>query len=295
MRTLTFEIDGPDAEPLADALIEAGALAISTEDSLADTPFEQAQFDATASPSGWSRVRVKALFPDAADAAAALREACRAASIAVPQGHIGEVPDDDWVRRSQEEFRPIQAGTRLWIVPTWHAAPDPRAINIALDPGMAFGTGSHPTTRLCLGWLERVVAGGETVLDYGCGSGILAIAAMKLGAARACGVDIDAAALRTATENAARNFVRCDFHAPGDLPMAMADIVVANILANPLRLLAPLLTARARRGARLGLAGILANQAGEVRDAYRRWFDFEPEQREGEWILLTGRRNAIGC
>ena len=194
------------------------------------------------------------------------------------------------MRETQRQFAPIRAGERLWIVPTWHEAPDAGAVNIVLDPGAAFGTGSHPTTRLVLGWLEREVRGGETVLDYGCGSGILAIAAMKLGAARAVGVDIDPLALEAARYNASANAVALDV-LPADAPLVLeADLTVANILANPLRMLAPLLASHTRPGGRLALSGILAAQAGEVMAAYAPFFDMAAAGAEGDWVCLAGTR-----
>jgi ribosomal protein L11 methyltransferase len=175
-------------------------------------------------------------------------------------------------------------------VPSWHAAPDPGAINIALDPGLAFGTGSHPTTKLCLAWLERTLCGGEAVIDYGCGSGILAIAAMKLGAARADGVDIDAQALLAARANALQNRVQAEFHGAAAAIRKPAQIVVANILAHPLIVLAPLLARLAAPAGRLALAGVLAGQADEVRAAYEPWFEFGAPGREEDWVLLDGTR-----
>ncbi|MNC84664.1 Ribosomal protein L11 methyltransferase [compost metagenome] len=196
------------------------------------------------------------------------------------------------MRASRDQFAPIRISQRLWIVPSWHAPPDPGAINLLLDPGLAFGTGSHPTTRLCLNWLERMVRGGETVLDYGCGSGILAIAAMKLGAARADGVDIDQQALLAARANALHNRVQATFHGAADAVQHPAQIVVANILAHPLIVLAPLIARLTARGGVLALAGLLAGQEEEVRAAYAPWFDFEvPGQDEG-WMLLSGTRRA---
>jgi ribosomal protein L11 methyltransferase len=178
----------------------------------------------------------------------------------------------------------------LWIVPSWHKAPDAGAINIVLDPGLAFGTGSHPTTKLCLAWLEGVIRGGESVIDYGCGSGILAIAAMKLGAARADGVDIDGQALLAARANALQNRVQAEFHGAADAIRTPAQIVVANILAHPLIVLAPLLARLAVPGGRLALAGVLAEQAEEVKAAYDPWFAFEASGRDEDWVLLAGTR-----
>ena len=192
------------------------------------------------------------------------------------------------MRLTQAQFDPIRISSRLWIVPTWHTPTDPTAINIALDPGLAFGTGSHPTTRLCLRWLDTHIKGGETVLDYGCGSGILAIAAMKLGAGSAIGVDVDAQAVLASHDNAEANQVRADFYLPDGVALAQYDVVVANILTNPLRALAPLLAGATRSGGRIVLSGILAEQAGDVMRIYAQWFDLDPAVLEDGWCCLSG-------
>ncbi|HET9650946.1 MAG TPA: 50S ribosomal protein L11 methyltransferase, partial [Usitatibacter sp.] len=215
-------------------------------------------------------------------------EAAGAESLAAAS--IDRLEDADWVAQTQRQFAPIQAGERLWIVPTWHEPPDPRAINIVLDPGAAFGTGSHATTRLCLAWLERNVRPGDTVLDYGCGSGILAIAALKLGAAQAFGVDVDPLALQAAQYNAGRNHVRLAvLDAAAPLP-ATARLTVANILANPLRMLAPLIAAHTQPGGAIALSGILAAQADDVIAAYAPWARLAVAAQDSGWVLLAGTR-----
>jgi ribosomal protein L11 methyltransferase len=204
------------------------------------------------------------------------------------------VEEQDWVRVTQSQFGPIRISSRLWIVPSWHESPDSSAINLMLDPGLAFGTGSHPSTRLCLAWLDENVQGGEDVLDYGCGSGILAIAARKLGAAHVIGIDIDPHAIAASRENALRN--RCgeaeaQFHSdffPQGQPKT--DIVVANILAKPLIMLAPVLAHAMKPGGRIALSGILDEQAGEVMQAYRQWMDMRIAGKEEDWVLLSGTR-----
>jgi ribosomal protein L11 methyltransferase len=203
---------------------------------------------------------------------------------------VQSVADRDWVRETQAQFAPIRVSPRLWIVPSWHAAPDPAALNIVLDPGLAFGTGGHPTTRLCLNWLERAIGGGESVIDYGCGSGILAIAAMKLGAGSAVGIDIDAQALLAARGNAIQNRVEVEFRGAAARACPPADIVVANILARPLIVLAPLLAGLTAPGGRLALAGLLAAQAQDVHAAYDEWFDLGREGEEEGWVVLAGTR-----
>jgi len=220
---------------------------------------------------------------------AALPRAFQAAGIAGTTPYrVDRVDDQDWVRVTQSQFTPQQITERLWIVPSWHTAPDPQAINIVLDPGLAFGTGTHPTTRLCLRWLDRHIRGGESVIDFGCGSGILAIAALKLGAATAYGVDVDEQALLAARHNAMQNLVNAVFFDAADRLGRSAQIVVANILANPLRVLAPLLAGLTEPRGRVVLSGILDEQADDVREAYRPWFEMDATEHEGGWVLLSG-------
>ena len=223
----------------------------------------------------------------------ALDAALRAAgAVALEDASLDRLEDADWVTRSQREFPPIRAGHRLWIVPTWHAAPEPGALNIVLDPGAAFGTGSHPTTRLCLEWLERNVAPGDCVLDYGCGSGILGIAALKLGAANVVAVDIDPLALDAARYNSRQNEVALSVVSAAECIPGVARLTVANILANPLRMLAPLLAAHTAMNGRLALSGILEAQAAEVIEAYAPWAALAIEARDEPWVLLAGMRHA---
>jgi len=290
--SISFEVAAADVEAVADALLEAGAASVDVADAEAGSAAERAVFaePGAEAPRPWPRSRLSALIAAGSDAAALVSGACTRAGIAPPVFEVREVADRDWVQASQDQFTPIPISSRLWIVPSWHAAPDAGALNIVLDPGLAFGTGSHPTTRLCLRWLERVVRGGESVLDYGCGSGILAIAAMKLGAARADGVDIDEQALLAARRNAMHNRVQATFHSAAEADRQPAQIVVANILAHPLIVLAPLLARLTARRGRLALAGLLAAHAGEVRSAYEPWFDFDAPEEDGDWVLLSGIR-----
>jgi len=287
------ELAEADADAFGDALLAAGALAVSVEDADAGTAAERPLFGepGAAPEGGWTRNVLRALVAADADADAMLAEAAAAMGWAAPPARrIEAVPDEDWVRATQSQFEPIRVSERLWIVPTWHAAPDPAALNIALDPGLAFGTGSHPTTRLCLRWLEARVAGGESVLDYGCGSGILAIAAAKLGAADVVGIDIDPEAVRAARANAAANAALARFAGTDETLPPPADLVVANILASPLKLLAPLLAAQTRRGGRLVLAGLLDAQSDDVAAAYAPWFDMAVFDRAEGWTALEGVR-----
>jgi ribosomal protein L11 methyltransferase len=284
-------VDSKQAEPLSDALIEVGALSVSLEDADAGTVDETPLFGEPDYPTAelWQHSIAAVLLDEHADVADMLAAAAKQAGIPVPTEYtIETVAEQDWVRLTQSQFEPIPISLRLWIVPTWHDAPDSNAINLKLDPGLAFGTGSHPTTRLCLRWLDAHLQGGETLLDYGCGSGILAIAAAKLGAARVDGVDIDAQAVTASRDNAELNAVDAHFCLPGELAPGQYDIVVANILTNPLKGMAPLLAGRVRPGGQMVLSGILAEQAEDVMMVYREWFVFEPPAIDEGWVRLAG-------
>jgi len=292
--TLTVDTDAKHAEALSDALLELGALSVDLLDADAGTPDEQAIFGepGEAPPGVWQHNRVSALFDADRDVPAILRKAADSIGLEqLPEHRIETLADNDWVRLTQSQFEPIPISSRLWIVPTWHTPSDPDAINIVLDPGLAFGTGSHPTTRLCLRWLYDNLKGGETVLDYGCGSGILAIAALKLGAARAVGVDVDSQAVTASRDNAAANRVgNVQFYQPDNAPQDSYDLVVANILTNPLRMLAPLLANATRQGGQIVLSGILEEQAQDVMNIYRQWFDLNTPIFEEGWTCLSGRK-----
>lgn len=288
---LRFDTD--DAEAWSDALLAAGALSVETADPFAGTPQEQAQFDEPGEPDvRWSMSRLVALFDPEVDAAAALDAAADALGKPLPVHRTYAVEDQDWVRTTQSQFGAIAIGERLHIVPTW-CEPPQRGVVIRLDPGLAFGTGSHPTTRLCLEWLLEQLQGGESVLDYGCGSGVLAIAAAKLGARGVIGTDVDPQALKASRRNARANRVDASFVPPEALPAGHFDIVVANILANPLVLLAPVIAARVRPGGRIALSGILDSQADAVVIAYSRWFKLAACRRADDWALLSGERGAL--
>ncbi len=292
--TLIVETDAMHAEGLSDALLEYGALSVDLLDADADTPDEQAIFGEPGEPPPgvWQHNRVSALFDAHSDVEGILRAAASDIGLVqLPEHRIEILADNDWVRLTQSQFDPIRISTRLWIVPTWHTPADPSAINIVLDPGLAFGTGSHPTTRLCLRWLDRHLQGGESVLDYGCGSGILAIAALKLGAARAVSVDVDAQAVTASRDNAAANKVdNVSFYMSDLAPKERYDLVVANILTNPLRLLAPLLSDATRSGGQIVLSGILEAQAQDVMNIYQQWFDLNELVFEEGWSCLSGRK-----
>jgi ribosomal protein L11 methyltransferase len=289
---LRFDASAPVAEAWSDALLDAGALSVDVSDPLAGTADESPLYgepgEAVAQRWNWSRV--VALFAADFDWRSALREVAQSLAQPVPAHETFPVADQDWVRQTQAQFGPIEIARGLWIVPSWSAVPEPGAISLRLDPGLAFGTGSHPTTRLCLEWLQQTLAGGESVLDYGCGSGILAIAAAKLGAGRVAGVDVDPQAVRASEANARQNGVAAVFVEPDALPPAASDVVVANILANPLILLAPALAHRVVAGGRIALSGILEEQADSVIAAYGRWFTLARWRGDEGWVLLAGKR-----
>ena len=282
--------DQTHADRLSDALLELGALSVGIEDAQAGTAAEQAIFgEPGMTQETWHQSLVSALFDPAVDIVPVLRQASQAAGLAaVPAHQIEALAEQDWVRLTQSQFDPIQISQRLWIVPSWHTAPDPNAIILVLDPGLAFGTGSHPTTRLCLQWLDAHLPENASVLDYGCGSGILAIAAKKLGAGSVVGVDIDPQAVQAADENAARNSVDASFYLPHAIPEAQYAVVMANILSNPLKILAPLLAARVQARGQIVLSGVLAEQADEMRALYSAWFEMRPAIFEAGWACLTG-------
>ena len=294
--SVTLQAEADKAEALSDALMEAGALSVSIEDADAGTEAERPQFGEPGHlPTAlWDHSRVIALFDAAADPAelgAMLAEAARAAGFdAVPPFTTETVAEQNWVQLTQSQFDPIRITDRLWIVPSWHEAPDADAINIELDPGMAFGTGSHPTTRLCLEWLCEAVVPGCSVLDYGCGSGILGIAAAKLGAGEVLGIDIDEKAVEAARDNAARNHADMRLQHSA-VPLGDAfDLVVANILTNPLCVLAPAISARVAPGGRVALSGVLETQAAQVIEAWAPYIALHVGAAHEGWIRLEGRR-----
>ena len=208
---------------------------------------------------------------------------------------VEQLEDKDWVREWMDHFHPMQFGERLWICPSWRDVPNPDAVNVMLDPGLAFGTGTHPTTALCLQWLDGLDLTGKTVVDFGCGSGILGIAALKLGAARVIGIDIDPQAIQASRDNAARNGVadQIELYLPADQPQDFeADVVVANILAGPLRELAPLIAGHGKPGSLMALSGVLESQAPELETIYGQWFEMDPTAVKEEWCRLSGRKHG---
>jgi len=288
---LCFDVEAAGADAWSDALLDAGALSVDVADPHVGTADESAVFDERegAEPRWWPVSRLTALLRDD-DGDAILRRAAEALERTLPPHETFDVSERDWVRAAQAQFQPIRIDDDLFIVPSWCDPPRPDAINITLDPGLAFGTGAHATTRLCLAWLRENVGRGASLLDYGCGSGILAIAGARLGADDVVGTDVDPQALQAAAENATRNRVAAVFPPVDALPLRPFDIVIANILANPLRLLAPALIARTRPGGRIALSGILAGQADDVIAAYASAVELTRWREEDGWVLLAGPR-----
>ncbi len=295
-----IEIARDHAEALSDALMEAGALSVSVEDADEGTDQEKPLFGEPGmepTEAAWDHSRVVALTDVDADQQAIVAEAAAAIGLAdVPAFSTRDVADADWVRLTQSQFEPIHIGTNIWVVPSWHEAPDPDGLILELDPGLAFGTGSHPTTRLCMEWLEAHPAPGQSVLDYGCGSGILAMVAKKLGADDVTGVDIDPQAIESARANAERNGCEITFYVPNELAQSSNeqhksgkfDIVVANILSSPLKLMAPMLSGRVAAGGSLVLSGVLARQAEEVAAAYAPFIKLGVWAEQDGWVALHG-------
>ncbi len=298
---VVIEIARDHAEALSDALMEAGALSVSVEDADEGTDQEKPMFGEPGmepTEAAWDHSRVVALTDIDADQAAIVAEAAAAIGLeSAPKFSTREVSDQDWVRLTQSQFAPIHIGKNIWVVPSWHEAPDPDGLILELDPGLAFGTGSHPTTRLCMEWLEANPAPGKTVLDYGCGSGILAMVAKKMGAGDVAGVDIDPQAIESARDNAERNSCEIDYYLPNDFAVSAKpqhatgrfDIVVANILSSPLKLMAPMLAGRVAPGGALILSGVLARQAEEVAEAYAPFIQLGVWAEQDGWVALHGR------
>jgi len=280
-------------ELLSEALEALDALSVSVEDADAQTPAEQALFGEPGMPppkDGWQRSRIVALFATEALAreAAELLQAQDFFDGCTVLG-VSPLADQDWVRLTQSQFAPVEVTTDFWIVPTWHEVPAQARQIIRLDPGLAFGTGTHPTTRMCLRWIARQPAMSGRVLDYGCGSGILAIGAAKYGAGNIDAVDIDEAAVDSTRQNASANGVHLNAGLP-DTAQGLYQTVLANILATPLKVLAPLLCAHVAEGGALVLAGILERQADELKAAYSPYLRLEVSDSEDGWILMTAKR-----
>ncbi|PVZ82146.1 50S ribosomal protein L11 methyltransferase [Serratia sp. S1B] len=287
---LKLNTSGSQAEDLSDALVESGAVSVTFQDTHDNPVFEPLPGETLL----WGDTDVIGLFDaetDMAEVVAILEQHPLLGSGF--QHKIEQLEDKDWEREWMDNFHPMRFGERLWICPSWREVPDPNAVNVMLDPGLAFGTGTHPTTALCLQWLDGLNLNGKTVIDFGCGSGILAIAALKLGAARAIGIDIDPQAIQASRDNAQRNGVseRLELYLPQQQPANLqADVVVANILAGPLRELAPIISELVKPNGYLGLSGVLATQADSVAQAYQQQFKLDAVSEREEWCRITGQR-----
>ena len=288
-----------NAEQLSDVLMDLGALSASIEDAFAETPAEQAIFGEPSSadiqyppPGIWQKSIVTAMFDESIDADNIMLELKNLTAQKDLTYAIETIAEQDWVRTTQAQFDPIHITDNLWIVPSWHDAPNQNAINIALDPGLAFGTGSHPTTHLCLDWLTKQTLTNQSVLDYGCGSGILAIAAKKLGAAPVIGVDIDTQAITASQYNAQQNNVDIDFYDADTFNHATFDVVVANILSSALMVLAPALAKYCKTGGKIALSGILNSQQEALIARYSEWFNMHSAIIKDDWVLLTGTKKC---
>lgn len=297
---IVLEVPRDLTEQVSDALIDAGALSVSVEDADEGTDAERPLFGEPGmepTEHAWEHSRVVALADAGADCAAIVRDACQACEIAETLAFsLRPVAEQDWVRVTQSQFEPIHIGRRIWVVPSWHEAPEPDAVVLELDPGLAFGTGSHPTTRLCMEWLESHAPAGKTMLDYGCGSGILAMLGKKLGLGSVDGVDIDEQAISSAHDNAERNRCEIHFFLPEDFKAARSttryDLVMANILSSPLKLMAPMLCGRVSDGGSLVLSGVLARQADEVIASYAPLISLSVWAELDGWVALAGQRSA---
>ncbi len=292
--SLKIEAQDNTADLISDTLMEMGALSAIIEDANAETIDEQPIFGEPGDPPPgiWQQNLVSALFDEGVDIAQVISDLQQQAKLSNLQYSTETIEEQDWVRATQSQFDPIKITDSLWIVPTWHESPNADAINIVLDPGLAFGTGSHPTTHLCLAWLSDTIKPDLSVLDYGCGSGILAIAAKKLGAGKVVGTDIDAQAIQSSLYNAEQNNVVAEFYHAGKYQSQEFDIVVANILSSALSVLAPALAKSCKAGGKIALSGILKEQASDVSAIYAEWFNMEQPQFMDSWVLLTGTRKC---
>ncbi|WP_143871293.1 50S ribosomal protein L11 methyltransferase [Catenovulum sediminis] len=287
---IRYSTDKQSADLISDEMMECGAFSVTFLDAQ-DTPiYEPKPGDFLL----WEETIAIGLFDAEADT-----DAIIAHLETFPFGQKGEykveqLEDKDWIREWMDSFKPLQFGDKLWICPSWCEIPDPSAVNIILDPGLAFGTGTHPTTSLCLKWLDTRVQTDDVIVDFGCGSGILAVAALKLGCKKAIGIDIDPQAIEASTANAQRNQVmdNLELYLPSSQPKLEADIVVANILAGPLRELSAQISAFVKPRGKLALSGILDSQAEEICQIYSQWFDLDPVTQEGDWCRVSGTKKA---
>ncbi|MDR0806581.1 MAG: 50S ribosomal protein L11 methyltransferase [Enterobacteriaceae bacterium] len=289
---LKLNTSGDKAEEIGDALVESGAVSVTFQDTHDVPVFEPLPGETRL----WGDTDVIGLYDAETDMpqVIAILENCLLLGSGFAH-KIEQLEDKDWEREWMDNFHPMRFGERLWICPSWRDVPDANAVNVMLDPGLAFGTGTHPTTALCLQWLDGLDLTGKTIIDFGCGSGILAIAALKLGAAKAIGIDIDPQAILASRDNAERNGVseRLSLYLPHEQPQNLqADVVVANILAGPLKELAPVISLLPKAGGHLGLSGVLASQAESVAQAYQDQFLLDPIAEKEEWCRITGIKKA---
>ena len=278
---------------IEEALLAQGALSVTLQDD-ADQPILEPELGTNPI---WDETQIIGLFEANQNSEILLKNLNdfyqNLSAQPLPKHKLEILEDKDWIRAWMEDYHPMQFGQRLWVCPSWQTPPQPDAVNLMLDPGLAFGTGTHPTTDLCLQFLDQEVTGKELVVDYGCGSGILGIAALLLGSEKMVGVDIDPQALTATRDNAGRNNIRDDLYdvfLPDKTPDVKADIMVANILAGPLQALAPDIARLTRQGGKLALSGLLAEQAEEVSQCYSQWYNMNPAKQLGDWVLLTGTR-----
>ena len=289
---LRLAITPEQADPMESLLLGLGAVSVTFMDAEDQPIFEP---DLGTTPL-WSHTHLLALFEADVDQQALLDQLQQIWPGKLPEHQLEEIADQDWERSWMDNFKPMRFGRRLWIVPSWHEAPEPDAVNLLLDPGLAFGTGTHPTTALCLEWLDGQTLDGLQVIDFGCGSGILAIAALLLGAECVIGTDIDPQALEASRDNAQRNQLddaRFPLYLPDVMPDTSADLLVANILAGPLVSLAPQLTSLVKPGGRIALSGILAEQTEDILAAYRDAFELDPVAEKDGWIRVSGVRRNV--
>lgn len=287
---IILETSREQTETLEDALLAQGALSVTYVDAGDQPLFEP---DPGETPL-WDAVRLVGLFPAEADMQAVVAQLKNQFGDQLPKHRTEILEDKDWIREWMDQFQPMQFGERLWIVPSWTKPPEPEAVNLMLDPGMAFGTGTHATTALCLQWLDAHSPQGLSVIDYGCGSGVLGIAALLLGCDSMCGIDIDPQALIATHQNAEQNGIskhQYRVFLPAQAPHESADMVLANILAGPLMSLADDISSRVKPGGKLVLSGILSSQAQNVIDAYAQDFNFEPIAEQDGWVRLAGTKH----
>lgn len=293
MQTLQFKIPASkdDVDAWGDALLEAGAVAVTLEEDKNQPIYE---LSPEHSPL-WDNMTLLAIFPGDSDPLELTQQLAPAIPVTIlQQGSWQTIAEQDWVNKWQTDLKPMQFGNKLWICPSWCEIPDPNAINIILDPEMAFGTGSHPTTALCLEWISDNINPGDVVIDYGCGSGILGLAAAKFGASKVYGVDIDPTALEVSNSNADKNNISAELlstYLPEQMPTITADVMIANILANPLIELAPTLAALLKPKGKIILSGLLAKQADSIIARYTAWFSDFVITQQSEWIRITATKH----